>query len=361
MSHPDQEFASYILRGIEQGFRVGFDANRTQPRQRSGNLLSAIEQPEVIQTYLDKEVAAGRVAKASSVQGIHCSPFGAIPKKSKPGQWRLLLDLSSPEGHSVNDGIAKELATLSYVSIDQVVTQVLHWGRGSLLAKMDVKHAFRNVPVHPEDRPLLSMAWQGDTFVDKTLPFGLRSAALIFSALADALAWMMKRKGIQWLEHYIDDFITIGPPGTSECASNVAIMHAECAEVGLPIEPEKDEGPDACISCLGLELDTIALEIRLPQEKLKLLKATLASWRGRKAAKKRELLSLVGTLMHASKAIRAGRAFTRRLIDLAKSVKRIDQFVRLSREARAEIEWWHQFATNWNGTATMVSAQTTRR
>ena len=116
-----------------------------------------------------------------------------------------------------------------------------------------------------------------------------------------------------------------------------------------------------CISCLGLELDTIALEIRLPQEKLKLLKATLASWRGRKAAKKRELLSLVGTLMHASKAIRAGRAFTRRLIDLAKSVKRIDQFVRLSREARADIEWWHQFATNWNGTAMMVLAQTTRR
>ena len=65
----------------------------------------------VIQTYLDKEVAAGRVAKASSAQGIHCSPFGAIPKKSKPGQWRLILDLSSPEGHSVNDGITKELAT----------------------------------------------------------------------------------------------------------------------------------------------------------------------------------------------------------------------------------------------------------
>ena len=163
MSHPDQEFASYILRGIEQGFRVSFDANRTQLRQRSGNLLSATEQPEVIQTYLDKEVAAGRVAKASSTQGIHCSPFGAILKKSKPGQWRLILDLSSPEDHSVNDGIAKELATLSYVSIDQVVTQVLHWGRGSLLAKMDVKYAFRNVPVHPEDRPLLGMAIHSST------------------------------------------------------------------------------------------------------------------------------------------------------------------------------------------------------
>ena len=72
----------------------------------------------------------------------------------------------------------------------------------------------------------------------------------------------------------------------------------------------------------------------------------LASWRGRKACKKRELLSLIGILMHAGKAIRAGRSFTRRLIDLAKSVKYIDQYVRLSREAQADIEWWHQYAVS---------------
>ena len=99
----------YIVQGAEKGFRIGFDANRTQLRRHPGNLVSATEQPDVIQKYLDKEVVASCVAKASSAEGIHCSPFGAIPKKSKPGQWRLILDLSSPEGHSVNDGIAKEL------------------------------------------------------------------------------------------------------------------------------------------------------------------------------------------------------------------------------------------------------------
>ena len=80
---------------------------------------------------------------------------------------------------------------------------------------------------------------------------------------------MMQRKGIEWLEHYIDDFITVGRPGTAECARNVTIMHAECQEVGLPIEPEKDEGPDTCISCLGLELDTIALEDTPPPIEIK--------------------------------------------------------------------------------------------
>ena len=68
---------------------------------------------------------------------------------------------------------------------------------------MDIKHAFRNVPIHSEDRPLLGMAWKGEIFIDKVLPFGLRSAPLIFATLADALTWMMQRKGIEWLEHYL--------------------------------------------------------------------------------------------------------------------------------------------------------------
>ena len=181
MSHPDQEFASYILWGIEQGFRVGFDANRTQLRQRSGNLLSATEQPEVIQTYLDKEVAAGRVAKASSAQGIRCSPFGAIPKKSKPGQWRRILDLSSPEGHSVNDGITKELAT-------SPSTRWSTLGAGFTASKNGCKACLPQRPSTPRGQTPPRHGLARRYIHHKTLPFGLRSAPLIFSALADALA-----------------------------------------------------------------------------------------------------------------------------------------------------------------------------
>ncbi len=50
------------------------------------------------------------------------------------------------------------------------------------MAKADVKKAYRNVPVHPDDRRLLGMEWRGTTFVDRTLPFGLRSAPLLFTA-----------------------------------------------------------------------------------------------------------------------------------------------------------------------------------
>ena len=81
---------------------------------------------------------------------------------------------------------------------------------GALLAKMDVKQAFRNIPVHPADRACLGMLWEDTLHIDAILPFGLRSAPLLFSAVADALQWIMMRRGVRLLFHYIDDFMTVG-------------------------------------------------------------------------------------------------------------------------------------------------------
>ena len=108
------------------------------------------------------------------------------------------MDLSSPSGHSVNDGIAKEDCSFHYASIDLTTTQITKLGKGTLLAKMDIQRAYRNIPVAPVDRSLLGLQWQGKIYVDKALPFGLRSTPLIFSAVADALLWIMLRWGVSW-------------------------------------------------------------------------------------------------------------------------------------------------------------------
>ena len=72
--------------------------------------------------------------------------------------------------------------------MDEIALAVKKHGVGSMLAKFDLKSAYRNVPVHPDDRHFLGMEWKGDVFVDTVLPFGLRSAPIIFSAVAEALA-----------------------------------------------------------------------------------------------------------------------------------------------------------------------------
>lgn len=77
-------------------------------------MRSSLEHLGVIDEYLQLEVALGRIASPFS-----SPPFtiGVIPKNSQPGKWRLILDLSLPQGHSVNDGIPKSPFSIQYVTV----------------------------------------------------------------------------------------------------------------------------------------------------------------------------------------------------------------------------------------------------
>ena len=101
--------------------------------------------------------------------------------------------------------------------MDQVAQAAQRLGRGVLLAKIDIKAAYHLIPIHPDDRHLLGFEWQGTHFVDGMLPFGLRSAPILFTAVADALEWIIRRRGVNDIDHYIDDYIIFGPPGSGIC------------------------------------------------------------------------------------------------------------------------------------------------
>ena len=137
------------------------------------------------------------------------------------------------------------------------------------MAKMDIKSAYRMVPVHPGDRPLLAVEWAGQIVFDTRLPFGLRLAPKIFTAIADALQWVFLKQGVTWVAHYLDDYITVGPPHSEVCQENLGVMLSTCRRLGVPGAPEKCVGPSTVMVFLGFELDTDAMVVRLPEEKLR--------------------------------------------------------------------------------------------
>ena len=73
-----------------------------------------------------------------SFLSLHISHFWVIPKNNQPSKWRLILDLSSPEGHSVNDGIPKTTFTVQHVSVNAVIGGIMSNGCGTLMAKFDM-------------------------------------------------------------------------------------------------------------------------------------------------------------------------------------------------------------------------------
>jgi len=122
------------------------------------------------------------------------------------------------------------------------------------------------------------MAFGGRLFVDTALPFGLRSAPKLFTAVADALKWILRKNGATWLEHYIDDFLTMGNPRSEECAKNLALIKSWCSWLGLPLKEEKEVGPTTVLEFLGIILDTDRMEIRLSEERVQQLMALLEDW-----------------------------------------------------------------------------------
>ena len=215
---------------------MGFDRSHDcQPVAR--NLRSARDHPEVIDTYIGRETTLGRVIplqdqQAAQTPELTVSPIGVIPKHNRPDKWRLIVDLSSPKDRSINDGISDTLCSLTYASMGEAVTLLQTLGKGTLLAKLDLKEAHRAVPVYPQDRPLLGMRWRETTYLDAVLPFGLRSAPKIFSALADGLIWIIHNRGFACSLHYLDDFLFLGPPDSPACGQALSMTLQLCTEMG---------------------------------------------------------------------------------------------------------------------------------
>ena len=157
--HPDRQTVDYVLNGLRNGFRLGFNSNSTKLKSVKANGLSALKHASVIDNYPAKEVSLGRVFRPTSIpptNNLQVNLFGVIPKKD--GEWRLIiLDLSFPFGHNVNDGINKDEFTLTYSKVSDAISLIIKARRGALMGKVDIESAYRIIPVHPSDRHLLGM------------------------------------------------------------------------------------------------------------------------------------------------------------------------------------------------------------
>ena len=225
------------------------------------------------------------------------------------------------------------------------------------MVKVDLKSAFRMVPIQASEWELLGMYWRGQYYIDTCLPFGLRSAPSIFNNFASALHWVLENNYGAILLHYLDDFLLVGPPDQPTCQESMSTMLQVCEAMGIPVATEKCEGPATCITFLGIVLDSSLQQLRLPPEKLQDISSLIKSWLGKRKATKRELLSLIGKLSFAAKVVPAGRLFLRRLIQLSTTVRKLHHHIHLNPEARADLRWWNSFLPSWNGISMFVAPE----
>ena len=149
--------------------------------------------------------------------------------------------------------------------------------------------------------------------------------------------------------HCLDDFLTMGLALSNKCQENLTIIQQLCTDLRIPLAQEKWESPIYCLTFLGIEIDTHLSLVQLSKDELTRIKSELRNWLKKRRATKRQILSLVGLLQHASKVVLPGRTFTPCMYSKAVGVKKLHYFTKLDNTFCSDLHWLHTFISIWNG------------
>ena len=269
--------------------------------------------------------------------------------KSSSVNRRVIIDLSWPLGHSVNSGVGSDcyLGTefvLTYPSIDNITNEVLKLGKGCEIFKIDINRVFRHVPIDPGDLDLLGLYWE-DYFSDRSLLFGFKHESSIFQKLSDTVRFIMRQEGHS-IWNCIDDFLCVSIP--SKIGKTFIRLQKLLKELGLSVSVKKLVPPSTKVTCLGILVDTENLSVSIPTEKLQTIKFMYQNWVQKSFCTKRELQSLLGSLLYVAKCIKYARYFRNRMLTLLRENAQEKQ-IKITEEFRSDLRWFNNFLSVCNG------------
>ena len=335
---------------IRFGFPLDFDRN-SKLESHSENHASAKNYPQHVQAYLKEEMEYNAILgpfDQPPLNSIHTSPF-MTREKSNSTNRRVIIDLSFPQGKSVNAGSAKDIYlgtpfVLKLPTIDHITNRIRSLGRGCMIYKIDIKRAFRHVKLDPRDYDLLGLR-QDKWFLDTCLPFGFRHGSALFQRLSDAVRHTMRQRSHDVI-NYIDDILGIELPSRVDASFDA--LSSLLGRLGFEISQNKLVTPATCVNCLGVLVNTKNFTLSVPPPKMQEILKKCQAWRQKTSCTKRQLQSLLGSLLFVSKCVRSSRFFLNRLLDVLRSMHDKDQ-VALPPEAQRDINWFQKFLPSFNG------------
>lgn len=317
------------------------------------NHRGAVEFSEKVDEYLCKEISLGAVMGPfdSSPFDKPCklSPLNTVEKKDSDER-RVILDLSFPEGHSVNDGIDKkrylgEPIELKFPSVDAFGALIFRKGQGCVMFKRDLKRAYRQILVCPGDVRKLGYKWRGRMYLDKVVCMGLRSGAYICQRVTNAIRHVQVSKGFDTVV-YLDDFA--GAEVSQKGLIAFEEMGNTFVELGAVESVDKRTPPNTLMLFIGIWFDSWKLTMEVDPKKLAWLEKELPGWLSRQKATRKEVERLVGFLGFVAKCVRPARMFLARMLDEFRQMPLRGQ-VGLSLDFKRDIYWWVYFMPQYNG------------
>ena len=342
---------------LRYGFPMDFKGTYGDLTSTVHSHSSARQYPEHVKAYLQDEIHHGAIfgpfQSEPFGQDTHVSPF-ITPTKQDSRKRRVIIDLSWPPGASVNGftdgneymGTAFKLA---YPSVDTFINRLRQLGKGALMHKIDLSRAFRQLKVDPADYPLLCLYWDGAYFVDGSYTFGHRTGAMGCTRLSNFLQYLHRKEGF-YLMSYIDDLL--GAENGPKAQESFEKMCKLLKDLNIPISEANLTAPTTKIVCLGIEIDSVRASMSIPPGKLEEILHACQSFSKLSYFSKRQLQSVIGSLMFIHKVVKPARYFINRLLDTLRNMN--GSKTRMNEAVKRDINWFLLFVEHFNGTTTSM-------
>lgn len=338
---------------LKNGWPLGFNMDKP-PQSVTENHSSAMNHLPHVRKFIDVELGCnailGPFTDVPFSPWFRVSPIMTHPKRDSTER-RIILDLSFPVGHGVNEGISTNDhlgsdITYSLPNINDLTHIIKTNGKGALLSKADLTRAYRELRADPLDAPLLGMKVDGQIYIDRCPPFGCRSSAAFCQRVANALLYMMAQLGHKIIA-YLDDFAACCPTKKMAFDSYEAFIDLT-AKLGLRLAKHKSLPPATKMEWLGYEVDSQLMKISIPQEKLDQLLSDCTAWLSKSRANKAMVQSIAGRLIYVGNCILPARKFTVRILSTLRAMPE-SGWTTLSKGFKSDIAWFLEYAKMANG------------
>ena len=209
---------------------------------------------------------------------------------------------------------------------------------------IDLSDAYLHIPIHPGFRKYLRLHILGQSYQFRAMCFGLNIAPRIFTKLLDPVAAHLRSRGIT-LHRYLDDWLIRGPSPTI-VSNHTQVVLSLFHRLGLLVNFKKsDLVPKTRFVFLGMDIDLQQAWIRPTQEQVMKISELVKLLAASNRAPVRVLLSLLGSLNHASQFIQLDRLHVRPLQFYVKAwapnlKEAIDSSIPLERSFHIALDWW---------------------
>ena len=220
------------------------------------------------------------------------------------------------------------------------------------MTTIDLKDAFWNVAVHPDDRRFLAFRWRGKVYQYKCLPFGLTSSPRTLHKVLRPLIASLQLQGLK-VQCYVDDLIIYGA-SAEQCHKATVHVRKVLEKHGFVLNLNKCQlTPSRYRKYLGCNIDSVKMELSIPHNKIKYLIEDLRRVIKKPMTTGRKISSVLGKLNAMSDALLYTRVHTSGLHHLRlKAIRRgWDTPTPVTKEARDNATWWRQNLHSMNGKA----------